>query len=58
VNDLITPHDGQNAARLLRATLDSPRVVNRLTHPDMLVCATNFGMTTARGIKRADKPCP
>jgi tetratricopeptide (TPR) repeat protein len=45
-NDLIAAHDEENAARLLRETLESARAANRLTHPDMLICAMNLGMIT------------
>jgi tetratricopeptide (TPR) repeat protein len=45
-NDLIAAHDEINAARLLQETLDSAGTANRLTHPDMLICAMNLGLIT------------
>jgi hypothetical protein len=45
-NDLVAAHEDEEAARLLADTLDTARADGRETHPDMLICAVNYGLIT------------
>jgi tetratricopeptide (TPR) repeat protein len=45
-NDLIAAHEEDEAARLLKVTLDTARSAGRGGHPDVLICAINHGLVT------------
>lgn len=45
-NDLFAAHEEDEAARLLRITLDTAGSAGRAKHPDMLICAINLGLVT------------
>jgi tetratricopeptide (TPR) repeat protein len=43
-NDMVAAHEDEEAAQLLRTTLDTASKAGRTKHPDMLICAANLAV--------------